>query len=316
MSSKRIFFAALFVLAACLHEVPTVTTPVGKNGPALVGTVTNEGGTVSRLYFAVLGDSRPALEDDTDHYPTETVRQIYSDVETLSPRPQFAVVTGDYVYASPQSDEATKQMNMYLSGRAAFSNPVFFSMGNHECTGPTTSNCGFGGNDLVSKNYTAFLDTMLAPLGQSKAYYMIRVNGTDGTWTSKVVVAAPNAWSVEQERWFQNVMAIPTTYTFVVRHEPTGARNAPTGVQRMDSILARTPCTLLLEGHEHEYEHSVMTKELIMGLGGAPPSSIYDFGYVIIEQDAAGDLLVSEYDCKTRKLNDAFKIHADGSQAQ
>ena len=65
-------------------------------GPPPTGSVGPTGGTVNRLFFAVLGDSRPASETDgTTTYPTTIVHQLYTDIEALSPRPEFALVTGD-----------------------------------------------------------------------------------------------------------------------------------------------------------------------------------------------------------------------------
>ena len=51
----------------------------------MTGTVGGNGGTVSRLYFTVVGDTRPANVDDTSGYPTAIIDQIYTDITALEP---------------------------------------------------------------------------------------------------------------------------------------------------------------------------------------------------------------------------------------
>ncbi len=67
-------------------------------------------GPLSTLSFAIVGDTRPPTEDDTAGDPTAIITKIWQDVEAASPRP-------------------------------AFSNPMFPTMGNHECDGATADNC-------------------------------------------------------------------------------------------------------------------------------------------------------------------------------
>ena len=282
-------------------------------GPLPVGTVTASGGTVSRLLFGVIGDTRPPVIDDTHGYPSTIIQQIYSDLQARSPVPQFIVTTGDYCFASTAGTQAHTQIQMYMAARAAFSGPVFPAMGNHECTGHTNSNCGPSGADGMTRNYTSFLNDMLAPIGQSNPYYMIRVDATDSSWTSKIVVAAPNAWDSTQDSWFRATMAIPTTYTFVIRHEPKGTSTPPPGLTPMDSVLASAPHTLLIVGHTHTYKHARGSNEVVIGLGGAPPTGGYDYGYLVVEQNGAGDIVVTEYDYSTGASHDTFTVHADGS---
>jgi len=42
------------------------------------------------------------------------------------------------------------------------------------------------------------------------------VDATDGSWTSKTVFVAANAWSDAQATWLDAELAKPTTYTFLV----------------------------------------------------------------------------------------------------
>src|SRR5262249_2350483 len=159
-----------------------------------------------------------------------------------------------YVFAKPSGNQASPQLDLYLTARAAFSNIVFPAMGNHECNGYTDSNCGQGNVDGVTINYSLFLSKMLGPLGQSKPYYTVNISATNNTWTAKFVVVAANAWDATQASWFTAEMAKPTTYTFVVRHEGTSATTAP-GVTPSAQIMQQNPYTLLLAGHTHTFEY-------------------------------------------------------------
>src|SRR5450755_1838655 len=51
-------------------------------GP-ITGTVGPSGGSISRLVFGVVGDTRPANEDDPSSYPTSVIGPIYQDIEAL-----------------------------------------------------------------------------------------------------------------------------------------------------------------------------------------------------------------------------------------
>jgi hypothetical protein len=271
------------------------------------GGVTNTGGTVSRLFFAVVGDTRPAMENDNSGYPTAVITAIYDDLQNMGTRPEFAVATGDYNFSSTSSKNSTTQMNDYLGARAHFSNPVFYAMGNHECTGYTGSNCGQGNTDGITNNFNAFKTLMLGQVGQTQPYYSIPINSTDGSWTAKIEVVAANAWDSTQSAWLDTELAKSTTYTFIVRHEPTEANTAP-GVTPSDTIIAKHPYTLLIVGHTHTYYHSNGAREVTMGLGGAPVTSSYNFGYLLVSQNSDGSVTVSEHDYDTNATNHTFTV--------
>src|SRR4051812_9930648 len=74
----------------------------------------NGGGMLDELRFAVVGDTRPANLDDTAHYPTDIVRQIWLAVEAEQPHPAFAVTTGDYMFAATTTHEQMPQLDLYL----------------------------------------------------------------------------------------------------------------------------------------------------------------------------------------------------------
>ncbi|MFO0572054.1 MAG: hypothetical protein U0263_40905 [Polyangiaceae bacterium] len=64
------------------------------------------------------------------------------------------------------------------------------------------------------------MSKLLNPTGQTVPYYTKNVNAADGAWTAKFVFVAPNAWTDAQGTWLEAELAKPTTYTFIVRHEP------------------------------------------------------------------------------------------------
>ena len=276
-------------------------------------SVTASGGTVSRLNFAVVGDTRPAIPDDTAQYPTAIITKIWQDIEDETPRPAFAVSTGDYVFADPLFGEASKQLDLYLGARNKFSGTVFYALGNHECNSLTQLNCGPGSLSGVTKNYQAFLDKMMQPLGQTGSYYYVKIDATDGSWTSKFVVIAANAWNNTQKDWLATVMAIPTTYTFVVRHEDAAATSAP-GVNDSAAILAVHPYTLLLVGHTHTWSWTPSKKQVITGNGGAPLTSGVNFGYTLIRQLDDGTLEGQNLDYQSHAVIGKFHVDKNGAE--
>ncbi len=269
-----------------------VPTPTGSVGP--------RGGSVSRLLFGVVGDTRPANPDDTGNYPVAVAARIFQDIEDFSPRPEFVVSTGDYMFAQPGHGQAAPQASLYLQAAQSFSGQLFPAMGNHECTGYTDSNCGPGATDGVTENYTAFLTRILnqgAGVQSSTPYYQIAIGSNDPSapWTAKLVFVAANAWDGKQAAWLDAALSSPTTYTFVVRHEPDYDDGECAGCSASDAILEAHPRTLLLTGHDHTYRWLPGSSELVVGIGGAQiPSGLY--GYVICGQRGDGDIVCEELD--------------------
>jgi hypothetical protein len=279
--------------------------------PAAVGPT---GGRVSRLSFAVVGDTRPALPDDTADYPSEIIGTIYERIESLAPRPPFALATGDYVFATTGGGQAAPQFDLYLLAARRYSGVVFPAMGNHECTGATASNCGPGAADGTPDNYLQFVEKMLRPIGRSVPYFAFDVDSIAGTWSAKFVVVAGNAWDDVQARWLAQTLARSTTYTFVVRHEPAAADRAP-GVTPSEQILAESNYTLSIVGHSHTYARSG-PREVIIGNGGAPlTSSSATFGFGLVRQRDDGAIQVDVIDSQTMQVDAdfAFAIAPDGS---
>jgi hypothetical protein len=285
----------------------------GGSGGGESGSVTGtSGGKLDTLSFAIVGDTRPPIIDDTAGYPTKVIQTLWQDVEAASPRPAFAVTTGDYVFAKPSGAQAAPQFDLYLSARQAFSNVIFPALGNHECTGATASNCGVGSVDGVTKNYASFLSKMLGPIGVSTPYYTVNIGSTSNAWTAKLVFIAANAWSATQASWLSTELAKPTTYTFVIRHESSSANTAP-GVTPSQAIIAQHPYTLLIVGHTHTYAHYANEKQLIVGNGGAPLTGGVNYGYVIARQRADGAMVFQEHDYTTNQVNETFAVKPDGT---
>lgn len=272
-------------------------------------------GARERLRFAIVGDTRPASLDDTAGYPTAVIDAIFSDIAALDPPPGFVTGTGDYVFASPDGNEAAAQLDLYLEARARFPGTFLPAMGNHECTGATASNCGLGNKDGITRSYTAFLERMVHPLHEVAPYYAVELAATDRSWTSKVVVVAANAWDATQASWLDAALSVPTTYTFVVRHEPLEATAAP-GTLPSELIIEQHPLTLEICGHTHSYAHH--RNRVVMGNGGAPLTGAKGFGYGLVQQRADGAILVDEVDYQTGETDPAFHfaVAPDGSVVQ
>jgi hypothetical protein len=288
---------------------PAGASPPTPNGPpSSIGT---GGGKLSRLLFACVGDTRPPTENDTASYPVEVITRIYADIEALSPRPPLVISTGDYLFASDvRGDIAAAQIDLYMSARGRFSGAFFPGMGNHECTGATISNCAYE----ATPSYAAFLQRMLAPMGKLVPYYVVRLDALDASWSAKIVFVAANAWSSAQQSWLDATLAIPTTYTFVVRHEPASDSEAP-GVAPSEILMARHPYTLAIVGHDHTYGHyRDSPREVLIGNGGAPLSS-KSFGFGLFTQASDGAIVVDMIDWQSGERDAAFhfEVAPDGT---
>ncbi len=276
------------------------------------------GGTESNLFFAIVGDTRPATEDDTASYPTAIITKVFSDLGSLTTVPPFVVSTGDYQFSNPSGSQAAAQLALYLKAKGGYPGVQFPAMGNHECTGATASNCGTGNTNGVTNNYSAFMSQLLGPIQKSAPYYVINVSAPSSAWTAKFVFIAANAWDSTQSAWLDSTLAQSTTYTFVVRHEPASANTAP-GVTPSETIIAKHPYTLAIVGHSHEYYHSKYSnpKEVVIGNGGAPLATNQNYGYGIVAQRSDGSLTVDMYDYQTNLAVSSFHfaVNADGSPA-
>jgi hypothetical protein len=291
----------------------TPPPPVDAGPP---GTVGANGGNVSQLRFAVVGDTRPPAINDTSGYPSAIIGRIYQDLAAASPAIPFAVSTGDYVFSSPTGTTASPQFDMYVAARAKYPGVLFAAMGNHECTGATTSNCIAGSSDLPSNNFDLFKSKLLAPIAKTLPYYSVRIDATDASWSAKFVFVAGNAWDSAQSTWLSSALAQPTTYTFVVRHEPAAATTAP-GVPPSEKIMAAHPLTLAIVGHTHTYGKTG-ARQVTIGNGGAPLVGAGNYGYGLVNRRASdGAIVVDMIDYQSGAADPSFHfaLKADGSAA-
>ncbi len=298
------------------NDSPTGTgSGVTSSGSGGAPASTGSGGhlAASALVFAVVGDSRPPIPDDVIGYPKAVVQQIFTRIAALDPAPSFVVATGDYQYSDPFTGLAAQQLDFYLAAKKAFAGPLYPAMGNHECNGLATSNCGQGNADGVTAIYSAFVAKMLTPIGQKSPYYTIHESAGDGTWTAKLVFVAANAWSSEQAKWLDVALSEPTTYTFVVRHEPAATKETP-GVPPSEQIMAKHPYTLALTGHTHTFRRSG-PREVIVGNGGAPLTEAVNYGFGLVTRRQDGAIQVAMIDYQTGKASQQFAVNADGSAA-
>ena len=288
------------------------------DGGPVTGTVTASGGTVNRLFFSVVGDTRPAVPDDTAGYPTAVIKGIYTDIQSLVPAPSFVVSTGDYQFSTYYGVQAAAQLDLYLGARALYSGPLFPTMGNHECTGATISNCGTGNANGITNNYTSYVSKLLTPISQTKPYYEIDVSAADSTWSSKFLFVAANAWDADQAAWLESAMARATTYTFLLRHESAHTNPGPPGVAASEAIMANHPYTLSIVGHTHSYSHYAGSHEIIVGNGGAPITSSKNYGFGLIQQRTGdGAIVVDMLDAVTKLADPTFHfaVNPDGTVA-
>ncbi len=306
--SRALIFA--MSLSACGFEgAPVSQTGVGDSTGS--GNSMADGGGVSSkssasiLSFAVFGDSRPPNQNDTAGYPSTVISSIFSNAQASGA--QFVVGTGDYMYATTQS-AVDAQVALFMQAQASFTaGPVYHTMGNHECTGYTDSNCPLG---TETPNVKAFMSKFV-PAGVTTPYYRIDKDTTLGK--VKFLFVAANAWSTAQDSWLKTQLADLTPYTFVVRHEPSDDPTAP-GVTPSDALLNAAPFTLELLGHSHEYR-KLDSQHVISGNGGAPLSGHGSFGFLMIDLRADGTVSVSEIDASTGMPKDNYRITAVGRAA-
>jgi hypothetical protein len=222
----------------------------------------------------------------------------------------FAVGSGDYAFSSTAAGSAVPQYTSYMTARKSFSGTFLPTMGNHECNGFTDSNCPVGSFTGMTQDY---VNTILTPsTGQASPYFSALYTATDGSWTAKFIFVAANAWSTAQQSWLQSTLAVATTYTFIVRHEPFNDARAP-GVTPSESLMGSAfsagKLTLSITGHTHLVQlpggtqpygdsfGSTQAYEMIVGVGGAPldAGSYYGFG-VATRRASDGAIVIQMYE--------------------
>ena len=269
-------------------------------GPQGVGP---SGGVVSRLHFAVTGDTRPANCEDTAGYPTAIITGIAQAIKAKGA--QFVVDEGDHMNVCNNSLAiATQQMTIFTQSVAHFDHTWFMTMGNHECrNGPCLS-----GNS--NANYVAFMSA-LAPISP-RPYYDFHVQTDQGRAT--FVVIADNAWDGAQQTWLEQTLSdadLHSTYTLIFRHHPEGDTSVSTNATSM-SIIRQHKFALFISGHAHTYKHMTTDggRDMVIGLGGAPllAAGASWNGYAIIDQLASGQLQVTLYDVSGGTVRDTWQV--------
>ena len=314
------------------------------------GSIGPSGGSIPSLLFAVVGDTRPGMSGDATacQYPQQIINGLYQQIEAQSPHPFFTITTGDYMCcgsgcsgsdsgcSSGQQLSCAQQAGIYTSAAQQFKGQVFSVLGNHECATSTSSNCGPSGQS--TENYTAFLTNILGTFGitpsvyptlaNSEAYYRIDIKSSDATnpWTAKFLMLAANAWDSAQSSWLTAQLATQTTYTFVVRHEPTSTTNCGSGCSDSNSIVqsafGQGQVTMMLVGHSHIYRQDSISGgygsgsgggvELVIGNGGAPLSS-GNFGYEICQQVTGGNITCTQYEYQSNAVVGTVTVNAAGA---
>src|SRR5262249_21007608 len=154
--------------------------------------------------------------------------------------------------SSTSAGSAVPQYNDFMTARAKFGGTLLPTMGNHECNGFTDSNCPVGSFTGMTQDY---VNTILRPTtGQSSPYFSALYLANDGSWSPNSVSAAPTAWTRAQPSGLQATLAVTTTYTFAIRHEPNNDARAP-GVTPSESVyqsaFSAGHFTMSITGHTH-----------------------------------------------------------------
>jgi hypothetical protein len=265
---------------------------------------------IATLSFGMLGDTRPA-SSTTGDYPQSVKNIIASAFTGLQTQGvPFVVGSGDYAYSSSAAGSALPQYTSYMTARKNFAGTYLPTMGNHECNGFTDSNCPVGSFTGMTQDY---INTIVSPsTGQSSPYYSALYLAQAGSWSAKFVFVAANAWSSAQQSWLQSSLAVATTYTFIIRHEPANANTAP-GTTPSESLVSPAysagELTLSITGHTHLVQLPGGTKpygdsygstepyEMIVGIGGAPLDAGSYYGYGVATRRASdGAIVVQMYE--------------------
>jgi hypothetical protein len=280
------------------------------------------------LSFVITGDTRP--DSSGQSYPTTIVNQIYTDFTELSPRPLAVIATGDF--QEEGDSNPTSEIGDYENAIAIFApyGPTYPSMGNHECvstniltycevSGPNSSNntSAFTAYMGMMSTLTSQHPTWFPTSTNGQPYYYETITAPNGD-SAKFVITAANAWDSNQVAWLGTTLAIPSTFTFIARHEPDDAvgctdstandnttSNCPFIADVQTAINAATvPVTGKLEGHTHDIRFDTYNDAIVSGSGGVAieagctqSDTIYcDYGFVWCQELTNKTFLCSAYD--------------------
>ncbi len=305
------------------------------------------GGTESQLFFAVIGDTRPYNGDDTANYPASpplaactpstagavrsttaycgVINKIYEDIQAMNPSPPVVISTGDYQYVTPGTGGAATQLGYYQTARNLYSGVEWPAMGNHECDGYTASNCASGcpSGDRCSgsntENFLEFQKLFLQPIGETLPYYTRTITATDNSWKAHFIFVAPNYWNSTQQSWLNSQLSAAgasstSNYVFVIHHEDYSAGN-PSSLNTIETAEQPTE-TISIVGHSHTWNHGtadgssgkVNAKQLLVGNGGVPSTSLQNLGYTTVLRQPNGTLVVTNYDYLTNQVVNTYTV--------
>jgi hypothetical protein len=266
--------------------------------------------TMSNLVFGAFGDVRPNNPNDTANYPDAILSSIFSGLTALGV--SFAVDAGDHCFQSTTSSGSfchTQFVSHFMADMSAhYAGQLVPTMGNHEGCGTeaaTSGNCTSWTSGLV---HDFLVDIVQPTTGQSaNPYYSLLAHGSWGT--AKFVVVAANAWTSAQNTWLTNTLNVPTTYTFVLRHEPSNDTRAP-GVTPSESLnqshFSSGTLTLSITGHTHLVQLPGGTQpygdtfgatkayETILGNAGAPLDAGPYYGFALFTRRAGDGAVVAQ----------------------
>jgi hypothetical protein len=295
---------------------------------------------MNNLVFGLFADVRPANPNDTASYPDAILSSIFSGLQAQGL--SLVVDAGDHCFQSSTSSGSychDQFVNHFMADRSAnYTGTLIPTLGNHEACGQdaaTTGNCTTWTSGLI---HDYLVDIVQPSTGQSAyPYYSVVLYGAWGT--AKLVNVAANAWTSAQNTWLTNTLNVATTYTFVIRHEPSNATTAP-GVTPSESLFASHytsgTLTLSLTGHTHLVQLPGGTKpygdsygstqayEIIMGNAGAPLDAGPYYGYGVLTRRASdGAVVIQAYEAMSSDgvtlLNNApdpsfrFAVNPNGS---
>lgn len=279
----------------------------------LRGAVGPKGGSVSRLFFGLLGDARPSQCNEHLDYPVAITQSIFSRLDQAGV--QFAVDLGDHMFVCQNGSlaEATTQMGLFMQSARRLGKTTFLTLGNHDCVSMNNpSYCG--NNGFSTPNYQAFLSALRGEGIADVPWYSFDVDTEGGL--ARFVVIADNAWSPAQQSWLTATLADADArcrYIFLFRHHPIDNTDWPAFATISQIIRGVKHRTLTVTGHLHEFKidtrNDPTARTVVVGNGGAPLAQGFGwFGYGTVEQLASGNIAIRLYDQASGNQMSAYQL--------
>jgi len=300
----------LLGVSACtaVETAQSATGSSGASNASTTGSSTGSTGSGALLHFGFTGDTRPDDCDDAQNYPTAVFQSICAGM--VAQGVQFAVDTGDHLKVckgdskSDAAAAADAQLAKYAGAASAVGLRLYMTMGNHECR-DNSALCDLG--DPVLSTFMGYVN---AAVTTETPYYAFDVGTPLGT--ASFVVLADTAWDAAQRDWLEAALgrADGSKYTFVLKHLPSdNTSDFSTNADEL-AVLAQHRVTLLLDSHAHTYVHADGSREVTLGLGGAPlqKPDVDTYGFGTVAQQPDGSLQVTIFDAPTDAPRDGFTL--------